>query len=292
MAIATQAKSNGAESAFWYLLPIGAGLLAMYLPSYFDTGRRFWIRPDEIHAPIILMILLWLLWRERGALTWGANSTERAAGAALFCLGLLLYIVGRSQEFFQFDLGSQIPVLLGLALMLGGKRACMRILFPACFALFLIPIPPSVLDQVLVPLKVTVSQVVTEMLFFLGYPISRTGAVIVIGQYNLLIADACAGLRSMLALSGIGLLYVYLLASRSVARNALLLASAIPIAFIANVARVTLLVLITYHWGDEAGSQFHDAAGFVEIALAFGAFFAIDTLLVRLRIDSVRAAAP
>jgi exosortase/archaeosortase family protein len=103
--------------------------------------------------------------------------------------------------------------------------------------------------------------------------------VLQIGGYQVLIADACSGLNSMVALSGIGLLFVYLAAATSRAQSAILLASILPIAFLANVARVLILLLVTYHFGDQAGLEFHDRAGYMEIVFAFGAFFAFDALL-------------
>jgi exosortase B len=266
----------------WTLLPLAIGLAAMYLPSQLDLARKFWTRDDEAHGPIILAIIVWLLWRERARFVRGATRGEQIVGWALFVFGLACYIVGRSQEFFQFDIGSLIPVMLGLGLALGGRAALRRLWFPAFFILFLIPVPPSLVDQILVPLKVTVSQVVTDGLYWLGYPISRSGVVLIIGQYQLLIANACSGLRSMLALSGIGVLYVYVAGHPARLLNIALLCAAIPIAFLANVIRVAALVLITYYFGDEAGASFHDIAGYVEIVLAFGAFFALDALLSRL----------
>jgi exosortase len=129
------------------------------------------------------------------------------------------------------------------------------------------------------PLKDWVSATVDTTLHAFGYPIARNGVLLVIGPYRLLIADACSGLNSMVALSGVGLLYVYLAGHQSRARNAILLASILPIAFAANIVRVLLLVLITYYQGEGAGRAFHDNAGLLEVLLAFGAFFALDALL-------------
>lgn len=265
----------------WRVLPLAIGLCAMYLPSYVALARQFWGSDDEAHGPIILLIVLWLLWRARHHLAGVATARARAVGAVLFGFGLALYLIGRSQLFFQFDIGSQIPLLAGLALMFGGTTALRKVWFPACFIVFLVPVPSSVLDQLLVPLKVTVSQIVTDGLYWLGYPISRTGVVLFIGQYQLLIADACSGLRSMMALSGVGLLYVYVAAQTSRWRNAALIAAALPMAFLANVARVTVLVLVTYYFGDRAGTHFHELAGYFELVLAFGGFFGLDVLMSR-----------
>jgi exosortase B len=260
----------------WERAAFALGFLAMYIPSYVALFQEFWKKDNDSQGPIILIIVLWLLYRDARHVSDSPSASFRLAGTVVFGIGLLLYIVGRSQEFFQFDLGSQPFVLCGLALAVGGPKGLQRVWFPACFLFFLVPIPPSLLDQVLVPLKVTVSEVVTNGLYAIGYPISRSGVLLVIGQYQLLIADACSGLRSMLALSGIGVLYIYLLKRPSYVLNVTLLALTIPIAFLANVVRVTVLVLVTYYLGAQAGTDFHDYAGIFEVVVAFGSFFLID----------------
>jgi exosortase len=200
-------------------------------------------------------------------------------GWALVATGLACYVLGRSQDFIQFEAGSQIPLLAGLVLALAGRRAFRRLWFPILFLVFLVPVPGSLLDAILLPLKQLVSAVCEELLYLAGYPVARTGVVLQIGAYQLLIADACSGLNSMVALSGIGLLFVYLAAPASRVQSAILLVSVLPIAFIANVARVLILLLVTYYYGDAAGLAFHDQAGYMEIVFAFGAFFGFDALL-------------
>jgi len=108
-----------------------------------------------------------------------------------------------------------------------------------------------------------------------------------IGPYSLLIADACSGLNSMIAISGVGLIYVYLAGHSSRWVNGVLLLSVVPIAFLANIIRVTALVLVTFYFGDGAGSSFHDQAGYLEIAVAFGSFFLLDAALGTIQRRSV-----
>ena len=98
----------------------------------------------------------------------------------------------------------------------------------------------------------------------------------------MLVADACSGLHSMYSLSALGTLFMYIMARRSKLHNAIMLASILPIAFVANIVRVIALVLITYHFGDEAGQGFlHGAAGIVLMLVALVCFFALDALLAR-----------
>lgn len=263
-------------------LGIFVALLVMYLPSYRALANTFWAKSDDAEGAIILAISLWLVWREREIFFNPPDSRLRFGGMLLFLFGLLLYSLGRSQEFFQFEVGSQIPVLLGIVILLLGRSGLKRLWFPIFFLLFLVPIPGSIMDSVLLPLKQAVSWIVDEILHRAGYPISRNGVVLVIGGYQLLIADACSGLNSMVALSGIGLLYVYLVGSDDKITLTILLLSILPVAFVANIVRVLILVLVTYHFGDAAGQRFHDSAGYLEIGMAFGAFFLLDSLLVLL----------
>jgi exosortase len=133
------------------------------------------------------------------------------------------------------------------------------------------------------PLKQWVSVIAEHILYAAGYPIGRSGVMLSIGQYQLLVADACSGLNSMFSLAALGLLYMYLMARQSWLHNGIMLASILPIAFAANIVRVIALVLITYHLGDEAGQGFlHGSAGIVLILAALMFLFLLDGVLSRL----------
>lgn len=267
--------------ALWTWLPVALGLLVLYLPSYEQLSRLFWGKPDNAHGPLILIVSLWLIWRERERFRHAPPAGVSIPGVVLFVLGLLMYAIGHSQEFFQFEVGSQIPLLFGIALLLLPRPDLRRFWFPILFLFFLIPVPGSIMDQLLLPLKQLVSSLVDNVLFALGYPIARSGVVLIIGPYQLLIADACSGMNSMIALSGFGLLYAYLSDHKSRWRNGLLLISIPCIALLANFLRITSLVLVTYYLGDHAGQVFHDNAGILEILVAYACFFGIDRLLLR-----------
>ena len=118
------------------------------------------------------------------------------------------------------------------------------------------------------------------MLYAVGYPIARSGVTLTIGQYQLLVADACSGLHSMFSLSAMGLLYFYLIRHSSIARNLILIAAILPMAFAANIVRVMALVLITYHFGNDAAQGFiHSFAGILLFIVALLGLMALDSLL-------------
>ncbi len=268
-------------NARWRWVLVFAGLALLFVPTYVDIYRVFWSLERGPQGPIILATILWLVWRQRAALR-ECTDAPAAPGIALVVAGLLLYVPARSQSIYLLEVIAQIPILLGGVWLTMGREGLRRLWFPIALIVFLAPIPGSLLDQVLLPLKGWVSATVDTTLHLLGYPIARDGVVLTIGAYSLLIADACSGLNSMVALSGIGLLYVYLAGHTSRAHNITLLLSILPIAFLANIIRVALLVLITYYRGESSGKAFHDHAGVLEVALAFGGFFAFDHLLMLL----------
>lgn len=274
---------NSGEAKMWLeWLPIAAGLVALYLPTFYDLATSLWQTDDHAHGPIILAVLVWLIWRQRAVLIAPRATTARTAGLSLLVFGLLLYVVGRPQEINVLQVGSLVPILAGVLLSMRGWDATRKYWFVLLFCLFLIPFPNVFVDAVTGPLKQSVSAVAEEILYAAGYPIARTGVMLTVGQYQLLVADACAGLNSMFSLSALGLLYLHVMRRSSLLHNALVVASVLPIAFIANLIRVIGLILVTYHFGDEAGQGFlHGAAGMVLVLAALLLLLVLDSILAR-----------
>lgn len=265
-------------------LAILLGFAAMYLPIYWWAANTIWRSEEHAHGAIILLVAYWLFWRCRHAVQIAAGPPAGPAGWTCFAAGLLLYVVGRSQDISMFAIGSQIPVLSGAVLLLAGGAALKAVRFPLFYLVFMIPLPGAFVDALTGPLKHWVSIIAENVLHAAGYPIARSGVVLAIGQYRLLIADACSGLHSMVSLAALGALFIYLRARSALTHKLVLLASILPIAFGANVVRVLVLVLVTYHLGDEAGQGFlHGAAGIVLILAALAGLFLLDAALARTR---------
>ncbi len=240
------------------------GFVSLYGPTYLDLARRVWPSDEQGHGPIIFGLGLWLLYGQRHELAALAPQPRMGLGSAMFMAGVLMYALGRTQGILVFEVFSQHLVVVGLLLLLVGWPALRLIWFPLVFLLFVVPLPSSVVSTVTGPLKSAVSAVAANLLYALGYPVARAGVVLSVGQYQLLVADACAGLNSMFTLEALGWLYMNLMRYTSVVRNAALAVLIIPISFAANVIRVLILVLVTYHFGDEAGKGFiHSFAGMV-----------------------------
>lgn len=261
--------------------PILLGLLALYAPTYQGLFTGIWgSGGDQAHGPIVLMVVLFLFWQNRQSLLPNAASTFPILGSTSLVFGLLLYVVGRSQAIVMLDIGSQIFVFTGLILLTRGLPALKAMWFPIFFILFMIPLPGVFLDAVTMPMKMAVSYVAEHILFWFGYPVARTGVILQIGQYQLLVADACAGMHTLISLEALGLLYLNLVKHNSVFRNITLAVLIVPISFTANVIRVMVLTLVTYYFGDAAGQGFvHGFAGMVLFIVALTLIMSVDSLL-------------
>ena len=240
------------------------GFASMYLPTYVSLAQRVWMSDEQGHGPIILAISLYLLFVKRHEL---AALTARPApwfGVPLLLLGVLMYALGRSQFILFFEVFSQIVVLLAIVLIFLGRPGFRLVWFALLFMFFMVPLPASLVASITAPLKSAVSAVAADLLYEVGYPVARSGVMLSVGPYQLMVADACSGLTSMFTLEALGLLYMNLMKYTNARRNVVLALLIIPISFGANIVRVLILVLVTYHFGDAAGKGFiHSFAGMV-----------------------------
>jgi exosortase B len=261
--------------------PVVLGLLILFVPTLTGLLGGLWATDEQAHGPIVLSIACWLMYRKWPDMMEAARySRPSRAGWVPFAFGLLLYVVGRSQGILLFEVGSAIWLIVGLGLVLFGTGAVRRQWFPLFFMLFMLPLPGQLVDALTMPMKMAVSYIAENILFSIGYPIARTGVVLQIGQYKLLVADACAGLHTLFTLEALGLLYLNLVRHESLVRNVTLAVFVVPISFTANVIRVMVLTLITYHFGDAAGQGFlHGFAGMVLFLSALLLIIGADSLL-------------
>jgi exosortase B len=276
---ATTPRRVRASGADW--LPVAGGILALYVPVFYGLATGLWKVEEYAHGPIILAVVLWLVWRKRAAFL-APHESAPVAGLTVLIFGLLIYVLGRIQDITILEIAALIPVLAGALLTMRGWQGLRALWFPLVFIVFMVPLPGMFVDMLTGPLKQHVSEIAERILYVMGYPVGRTGVVLTVGQYQLLVADACSGLNSMFSLSALGLFYLYLAHRASWLHNGLIILCILPIAFAANIVRVLVLVLVTYHSGDEAGQGFlHGAAGLVLAMAALTLLLALDGVLAR-----------
>ena len=259
---------------------LAAGLALLYGPAYADLARTIWATDEQGHGPIILAVSVWLLYIKRHDLAAAPVRPLPLLGWPLLVFALLLYALGRSQDIIMFEISSQIFLLIAFLLIFKGANALKLAWFPLFFMIFMVPLPEALVALITAPLKSAVSAVASNLLYQAGYPVGRSGVVMTVGPYQLLVADACAGLNSMFTLEALGMLYMNLMRYTNPTRNIALALLLVPTAFAANIVRVMILVLVTYHFGDEAGQGFvHGFAGMVLFMVALTLMLVLDKAL-------------
>jgi exosortase B len=275
----TATKSLTARSLLWPAL-LGAAILIAYIPTFMTLAQGPWQTEQEGHGPLIIVASLWLVWQSRHRLRQATLAPSPTAGWLVLLAGLVILVVSRNQDIWFTEVASEIPVLAGCILLLAGWNVLRILAFPIGFLIFSAPAPGWMVDGATVPLKVLISDLVTNGLYALGYPIAQNGVVIEIGPYQLLVQDACSGLNSIFALSAIGVFYVYAFRWHEKIRGLILMALIIPITITANFLRVIALVLIAYYFGVERiEGVLHDLTGIALFVVAVGLMFACDGVI-------------
>ena len=252
----------------------------MYAPVYWAAANGIWKSEEQGHGPIIVAVLIWLFWGLRNEIDKAQGRSSPTLGVPFFAVGLLTYAFGRIFNVSILEFASQPLIVAGVLLLFKGTSALRLAWFPLVYFIFMIPLPGMFIDAVTGSLKGWISNIVEAILYFLGFPIARSGVILSIGPYQLQVADACSGLNSMFSLSALGTLFMYIMGRKSRPHVVAMLLSILPIAFAANIVRVITLVLVTFYLGDEAGQGFlHGAAGMLLMLVALMLFFMLDKFL-------------
>jgi len=275
----TPAKISTDRGLLWPAL-LFASIIAAYVPTFITLAGGPWQTEQEGHGPLIIAAAVWLVWQSRDRLRAAPLAPSPVLGWVTLLGGLAVLVVSRNQDIWFTEVASEIPVLGGCVLLLAGWPVLRILAFPIVFLIFSAPAPGWMVDGATVPLKVLISDLVTNGLYALGYPVAQNGVVIQIGPYQLLVQDACSGMNSIFALSAIGVFYVYAFRWHEKIRGLILMTLIIPITIAANFLRVVVLVLIAYYFGVERIEGFiHDMTGIALFIVAVGLMFMCDGLI-------------
>jgi exosortase len=226
------------------LLALGCALLV--LPTMFQVARDTWSSEQGGHGPLVLATGLWALWRELRSKTIELRPAPLFPSLLLVGLMLGTFIVARITGVLEVEAFAMYGVLIGAAYMLLGPAVIRAIWFPLVYLAFTLPPPDTVVTAVTQPIKIAISKGVVSLLYMLGYPVASSGVTIQIGQYELLVAAACAGLNSIITLTALCIFYVYLRHRSNPVAFLVIALAAIPVAAISKIVRVIVLELITY----------------------------------------------
>jgi exosortase len=266
---------------------LALGAIAVALPTMITVARESWSTEQGAHGPIVLFTGIWLLfhaWRNVGPIApppWWRP-------ALLMVPMLALFIVARISQIVEIEGYIMYAVLLTAAYALLGGRILRKLAFPLFYMAFVFPPPETVVYTLTLPMKIVITKTAVGVLALFGYPVGYTGVWIQIGQYQLLVAAACAGLNSIISLSVLATFYIYVRHAGDVLRALILALFIVPVAMAANLVRVMLLILLTYHAGEATAQGFlHNFAGLTMFVAALLILFGIDSaigpVLMRIR---------
>lgn len=282
------ARSRGLITPANIVLAIGLAVLV--LPTMFQVARDSWSTEQGGHGPLVLATGLWAVWRELKS-----GNVERRPGnllLGLLMLGICLgaFVLARITGILEVEAFAMYGALISGVYLTLGPALLRLIWFPLVYLAFTLPPPDTVVAAVTQPIKIAISSWAVTLLHSLGYPIASSGVTITIGQYQLLVAAACAGLNSIVTLTALCLFYVYLRHRSNPVAFLVIALAAIPVAIAANFVRVLVLILMTYHLGDAVAQGFmHDFAGLLMFSVALLTVFAVDKIAAPLFSRAERA---
>jgi len=258
---------------------LAIGLAVMVLPTMIEVAKVSWSTEQGGHGPIVLATGIWLLWRELKAGKPEMRPGNFLTGLLMLVPLIAIFIVARITGVLEIEGFAMYGALIVGAYLLFGGAVLRTIWFPLVYLAFTLPPPDTVVAAVTQPIKIRISEWAVSLLHALGYPVASSGVTIQIGQYQLLVAAACAGLNSIVTLGALCLFYVYLRHRSNFTAFIVVALAAIPVAMFSNFIRVIVLVLVTYYLGEAAAQGFvHDFAGLLMFAVALLTIFAIDQI--------------
>jgi exosortase D (VPLPA-CTERM-specific) len=254
----------------WLYAPVLARLFLQWVGPHSD--------PNFQHGIFVPLFTLFVVWQDRNKLA-AIPANPSWIGLPLVVLGLFMRGLGELGAELFFSRVSLLVLLAGLIVLFQGWKFFRAVLFPWAFLILMIPIPNLIISQVTFPLQLLASKVATTMLELVGVPVLRQGNLIVLAAMPLDVAEACSGIRSLLTLVTLAIIYGYLLETRTWVR-VLLACMAVPIAVAANGFRIFATGLLVQYWDpDKAEGFYHTFEGWLIFVVALLMFFAVHRII-------------
>jgi len=255
--------------AFWF----GLLFLATYAVVLGRMGMQWQTDSNMSHGVFVPMLVGYIVWRKRHQLA-AAKVSHNLFGLALMLLGGALLCVGPPSldTYATVTRIAFVLSLVGALLYLRGPATLRILLYPLVLMLLMIPMPGFIIERLTFPLQIVASTLAERVLEILGFSVLRDGNILMLPGQTLNIAEACSGLRSLVALTFLGQAYIYLFDSRPWMR-AVIAVIVIPIAVFANALRVVTIAVAGSHnreWGE---GLYHESAGWIVFVAAFVCIF-------------------
>jgi len=250
----------------------------LYAPILLRLSFQWRSDPNFSHGFFVPIFSLFVVWQDRQKLQ-SIRRTPSNWGLALILLSLCTLILGVLGAELFLSRFSLVLLTTGLVIFFLGWEFFRALLFPLALLVLMIPIPAIVFNQITFPLQILASKVSAWFLPFLGVPVLREGNIINLPAMPLEVADACSGIRSLMTLTTLAIMYGYLLEKRVLIR-VLLAIAAIPIAVIANGFRIVGTGLLVQYWNpDKAQGFFHEFSGWLIFVVSLFMLFFLHRLM-------------
>ena len=266
------------------MLALIGGLALLVVPTMRDIAQVSWQSEQGAHGPIVLAIAIWIVFRRWPEIMRVAQPGRPLVGGIALTSMLLAFAATNIVGSVTLQSAATYGVLISSFYLLLGGQSVRAAWFPLVYFLFVLPPPGSFVAFATQPLRLEIASLAVTILSPFGLPVAREGLMLYVGQYALEVKAACAGLNSIISLSAVGLFYGYALHRDNVRYCLLLTLVAIVFAVIANLARVIVLMLIVFWFGDKAAQGFlHSVAGLFMFVVALAGVMVVDRLADPLR---------
>jgi exosortase D (VPLPA-CTERM-specific) len=259
----------------WLLLAL---LIALYHSIFYRLGLQWMNDPNFSHGFFVPAFAIFVLCQDRGRLRITPISPSWS-GLPLVFFALVMLVFGVLGAELFTSRASFLVLIAGLIVLFRGWALFRAVLFPWAFSFLMIPLPALILQRFTFPLQIFASRLAALCLQAVGIPVLREGNVIVLASLSLEVAEACSGIRSLVSLVTLAIIYGYVVERRNWVR-VLLACSAVPIAVIANVFRIFGTGLLGQLWDpDKAQGFFHEFQGWLVFVVSLLLLFAFHRLV-------------
>jgi len=255
--------------------------LALVFWRVFGRLVDAWINDGNYsHGFLIIPIALYFVWERRARLA-AAPIRPSWFGLVMLAGGILILLAGLWGSELFLSRVALLPVIAGILVFLYGWQHFKILFFPLAFLLLMIPIPQIIFNQIAFPLQLLASKLGEATISMVGIPVLREGNVLQLPSTALEVAEACSGIRSLVSLITLGIAYGYFM-DRRVWVRVLIVLSTIPVAIVANGARVAATGMAAEWIGpDAAQGFFHEFSGWIVFIFAFVMILTIQRLIVK-----------
>ena len=263
----------------WQITVLSLLSLWLYGPILTRLIAQWWHDPNFSHGFFVPLFSAFVVWHERGRLSQ-LPLRPSWSGLGIMILALFTLIVGQMGAELFLARFSLLLLLAGLIVFFLGWNFLRVLFFPLAFLVMMIPIPSLVFNQITFPLQLLASRVAAGLLSLMGVPVLREGNVIMLPSMPLEVADACSGIRSLMSLGTLAIIYGYLMDRRVIVRVVLAVVS-VPIAVIANSLRIVGTGLLVQYWDpDKAEGFFHAGWGWLIFVISLASLYLFHRLLL------------